>query len=499
MTSSTVLSVVSLDKRFGGVQALQDVHFELRRGEIHALVGENGAGKSTFIRILTGLTAPDRGRITVDGSVAVLPTPASARTMGIAVIHQDFDLAGNLTIADNLSLGREPVRNFGIVDGHRQAKFATGALATVGLDLDPTTFVDSLTIAERQMLAIARAVAANARILVMDEPTSALAADDIERLLSLLQRIRDSGTAIIFVSHKLDEIYRIADRISVFRDGRSVATRNTAETDRDRIVALMVGRELAETGRHKRRERTECLLEARNLSQDGAFSDVSFSVSRGEVLGLYGLKGAGRGAILRSLFGLEGLSAGELILEGDRVAISSPRVAMEMGIGLVPGDRQAQGLFPNMTVAENLSFAALPKFAKGGLLSPARERAAVMTYLHRLAVRIDSPQQMMLELSGGNQQKILLARWLMNDPRLLLLEEPTAGIDVRARSEIYELIRQQTSRGSAVLLVSSDLPEVLSVSDRLLVVDGGGIVGRFNSDDASEQAVMQCIYSGAAA
>jgi ABC-type sugar transport system ATPase subunit len=489
-----ILKVESLTKTFAGDYALRGASLELLQGEIHALVGENGAGKSTLIKILAGILSRDGGRILVDGNAVHYGTPAEARRHGIAVIHQDFDLSPNLSIADNLLLGREPELLPGVVNRREHRRLAAAYLATVGLEIDPGTLVESLTVAQRQLVAIARSVSPSSRILIMDEPTSALAPDEIAHLLTLIVKLKEGGTSVLFVSHKLDEIFRISDRITVLRDGQTIGTRLTPSTSANEIISMMVGRNLEDLFPKTGHVQHELVLQARGIRRKGVLNDVSLSLGKGEILGIYGLKGAGRTALMRTLFGLDPRDQGEIFVEGKLASIDSPRDAIRHGIGFVPKDRQTQGLFLNMNVRENLSISALDALSRLGFIAGGKERATVAQYISRLKIRTTGLSQAVQGLSGGNQQKIVLARWLINHPRVLILDEPTAGIDVGAKSEIYELIDLLASQGMGILLVSSELLEILGMSDRMLVMHGGSIVDQFSRGEATEEKVMRAIH-----
>ena len=492
---AAVLRFDSVSKNFGGTHALLRADFELRQGEIHALVGENGAGKSTLIKILSGIHRADSGRVLCDGIGTQVESPANLANLGIAVIHQDFDLAPNLSVADNLLLGREPTRFLGIIDRREHKTRAAEFLQQVGLSIGPDILVEKLTAAQQQLIAIAKAISQDARILIMDEPTSALASDEIETLLSLITKLKAAGTSIVFISHKLDEVFAISDRITVFRDGESVGTRDVDQTSTKEIISMMVGRELDDLYGKQDYAQSEVLLEVRGLHKHGVFEEIDFFLSKGEVLGLYGLKGAGRTAIAETLFGLVSRDKGDLFLEGDRVEIDAPRDAVRLGIGFVPEDRKSRALFPNMDVKENLSMSSMKSLSKNGFISRAKEYETVVEHLSLLNIRTRGPDQMIMDLSGGNQQKVIISRWLLQQPRLLILDEPTAGVDVGAKSEIYKIMNQLASKGVGILLISSELPEILGISDRILVVADSRIVSEFSHDEASEEEVMHAIQS----
>lgn len=495
MSTVPLLSIEKLGKQFAGIPALREASLELLPGEVHALAGENGAGKSTLINIVSGLLRPDSGRILFDGVEVQIQSPDTARRLGISVIFQDFDLAPNLSVADNILLGQEPQRCCGFVDRHESRKRATHALRRVGLEIDPAMPVSALSVARRQLVAIARAISRKTRLLVMDEPTSALASHDIKHLLDLIQDLRNSGMTILFISHKLDEIFRIADRITVLRDGQTVACRPARLSSSHEIISLMVGRELEEMFFKQAHVTGEVLLEVRALRKKGLFHDISFTLRQGEVLGIYGLKGAGRSGLASALFGLIAPDGGETSLHGQPVNIGSCRDAIRHGIGLVPEDRKALGLFPNMNVQENLSIAALDDMSTAGFIRPGKERAAAVKFIAELNIRTRGPRQNMLRLSGGNQQKVMLARWLTGHPKVLILDEPTSGIDVGAKSEIYRFIASLTARGMGIILISSELPELLGLSDRVLVMHAGRISAEFSAAEATEENVLKAVYA----
>ena len=491
-----LLRMSSICKRFDGIVALEDVHLSVRKGEIHALVGENGAGKSTLIKILAGFYAKDKGEITFDGRELLLRSPLDSQRAGISVIYQDFDLAANMSIEENLLLGKEPVK-LCFVRRARQTELARKYLEAVGLGIDTKTMVGSLTVAHRQLVAVAKALSSSARILVMDEPTSALSVEEIDNLLALIIRLKSEGTSIVYISHKMDEVFRISDTITVLRDGRNVGTRNKGETSRGEIISMMVGRNLDAYFTKNSRIRSELLLEVEGLTRSGGFRGISFQVRRGEILGIYGLKGSGRTEIARALFGLDRPDTGEIRLRGRKVTFSHPHRAIRSGLGLIPEDRSRSGLFPNMNVRENISIAYLDRCSRFGFLQKSRERDLARKFVDLLRIRVSGIEQMILTLSGGNQQKVILARWLSTKPSVLLLDEPTVGIDVGAKSEIYRLMNDLTAEGIGLVLISSELPEILAMSDRILVLHGGGIVAEFAAREASEDTIINSIHSGA--
>jgi ABC-type sugar transport system ATPase subunit len=499
MNGIPLLQITGLSKSYEGSFALQGVGFEIRRGEVHALTGENGAGKSTLVKILSGITHRDAGEIRLDGQLLRDLTPVHARTLGIAVVHQDFDLAPNMTVAENVLLGEERQWFPGLVHQRRGREETRRRLQRVGLDVHPDIPVSELSVAQRQLLAIAKTIASPVRLLILDEPTSSLSADDTAHLLDLIRQRKAAGTSVLFISHKLDEVFTIADRISVFRDGRNAGTYATAETSVDDIVRMMVGRELPQRqGNETTAQQLHC-LEIRKLEAAGLTASIDLSLHHGEVLGLYGLKGSGRTALLRALFGLEPCSGGEIWLDGKVVPIHSPLQAMRAGMAWVCRDRKERGLFPNLDVQANLTLPALDSLARFGFVLRGKERQATLSQFESLGIRTAGPDQPITALSGGNQQKVMLARWLLCQPRVLVLDEPTAGIDVGAKAEIYALMRRLAAQGMGILLVSSELTEVLALSDRILVMHQGALAGSLVASEAGEEKIMQLIHAGSLA
>ncbi len=488
-----LLEMRGISKHFDEVRALEDVNFTVHHGEVHALVGENGAGKSTLIKVLSGYHQRDGGTILLEGRELSPRSPLDSQAAGISVIYQDFDLAPNLSVADNLLLGREPTR-FAFLRPAELARRAQGYLEAAGVRIDVHTPVSRLSIAQRQLVAIARALSWSARILVMDEPTSALTADDIVNLHSLIERLAREGTSVVYISHKMEEVFQVSDVITVLRDGRWVGTRRREETSREEIVSLMVGRTREGFFTKRDRVREGVLLEARDLGRKGSFSGVSLRLHEGEILGIYGLKGSGRSEIANALFGLAPADAGEIRVRGRPVALASPGAAIRSGIGMIPEDRAVLGLFPNMNIRENVSLAYLDRCSRMGFLKRAAERERVSLYAERLRIKMRGIEQSIGTLSGGNQQKAVLARWLAMDPGILLLDEPTVGIDVGAKAEIYRLMDELAAAGMGLLLISSELPEIIGMSDRILVLHGGRIVAEFPRGQATEDRIIHSIH-----
>ncbi|MBE1588529.1 sugar ABC transporter ATP-binding protein [Nonomuraea angiospora] len=486
--SEEILKAEGLRKTFPGVVALDGVDLSLRTGEVHVLLGENGAGKSTLIKILSGAYRPDEGRILMDGRPVHLRTAGDAQRLGISTIYQEFNLVPQLTVAENLALGRPP-RRFGLVATGRMEQQAKALLERVGVDAHPRTPVAGLGIARMQMIEIAKALALDARVLIMDEPTAVLTTGEVARLFAIVRQLREEGVAVVFITHHLEEIAEIGDRVTVLRDGRSVA-RVSAHTGRDELVALMVGRPVGQQYPRRPARRGRPLLTVSGLTRRGAFGDVSFEVRAGEVVGMAGLVGAGRTEVVRAVFGADRYDAGEVTVRGTRLPPGDVHAAMEAGLGLVPEDRKGQGLVPRAGVAENLGLVTMRDATRAGFVDRSRLRSAAAKAAERLGIRMAGLDQEVRTLSGGNQQKVVIGKWLVADARVLILDEPTRGIDVGAKVEIYELVNELTAEGDAVLMVSSDLPEVLGMSDRILVMARGRLVGELRAAGATQDDVM---------
>ncbi len=491
-----LLRAEGISKAFPGVQALDRVTLEIFSGEIHGLVGENGAGKSTLIRILAGAIPRDAGRILWQGRPVEIADPRQARRMGIAVIHQELSLLPNLTVAANLFLGREPRTRWGGLDRRMMEEGARRILRDLDLDLDPRAPAGSLPFAQRQMLEIARALSENARLLIMDEPTSALSEREIHRLLHLLRDLKSRRVAVLFISHRLEEVFQIADRITVLRDGRHVGTFSIAEVMPSAIVRMMVGREMREMFVKTATPGAEALLEVRGLTREGVFHEVSFEVRRGEIVGLAGLVGAGRTEVARALFGLDPVDRGEIRVAGRPVRIRSPIEAIRLGMAFIPEDRKAQALFLSMALRSNIVVSALPQVAPFGLLSGRLLDAIATPYIRHLDIRPPRPGMPVRYLSGGNQQKVVIARWLLLQPKILIMDEPTRGIDVGAKAEIHAIMDRLAREGKAILMISSELPEILGISDRILVMREGRIVGELSRAEATADRVLALAMGG---
>ncbi len=485
--SPIVLSVEGLAKSFGGLHALAGVSLDVRRGEVHAVVGENGAGKSTLMKILGGIIPRDGGHTRLDGREVSFATPREAISAGIAVIHQELSVLPTLNVVENLFMGRMPTRR-GRVRWDMLEAQSRAALAEVGLEIDPHRLMNELSISQRQLVEIAKALSINARLIIMDEPNSSLSDAETERLFSVIGSLSERGVSIIYVSHKIDEVLRISDRITVLRDGSLVGTVNRDEATAASVIRMMVGRELTrEYVPHG--AAGEVVLAAHGLSGEG-FSDVSFELHKGEVLCFAGLVGAGRSETWRTIFGAQRRTAGRVTLSGRDVTFSAPFQAIRAGLAMVPEDRKKLSLFMDHAVSFNVSLAGLPGMKRGVAIDRRRLGEVVKSFVASLSIKLRSAEEPVRNLSGGNQQKTVLARWLALSPRVLILDEPTHGIDVGAKSEVYELIRQLARSGIAIALISSELPEVIAMADRVVVMHEGRVMGVLGRDQVDEHRIM---------
>ena len=480
-----------VSKRFPGAQALTDVSFEITAGACHALCGENGAGKSTLGKIIAGIHQPDGGRLLINGREVHFTSPRDALAEGVGMVHQELAFCDNLSVAENLTLSDLPARG-GIVDREAMRRRAETMLAETGTELDVTREFGKLAIGQRQMVQIAAAVGGGARIIVFDEPTSSLSQAEAERLFALIERLKARGVTCIYVSHRMPEIFRLCDEVTILRDGRHVATRPTASLTESDLVQMMIGRPLAEYfGRHSTSGIGDEVLRVEGLTVPGKFEDVSFSVRAGEIVGLAGLMGAGRSEVASALFGLERPSHGRIVLRGTPVDVRSPAHAIDLGIGYVPEDRKRQGLVLSASGLHNTSLPILDRLSRFRWIRRARERSLAREYFDRLRVRTPSLDATVAGLSGGNQQKIVLAKWLAANSQILILDEPTRGVDVGAKAEIHALVGELASRGTAILVISSELPEVISLSDRIVVLRSGRVAGEIPRRDATEDSVLR--------
>jgi ABC-type sugar transport system ATPase subunit len=492
IATEAILEAEHIDKRFPGVHALDDVSLTVIQGEVHAVVGENGAGKSTLMKILAGAYSPDRGAIRVDGDAVTIESPRAAQELGIITIYQELSLVDALSVGENVFLGDLPTRpgTSWQVDWPTVWSRSTELLDRVGLHVDPETPVRKLSVAQKQMVEIARALARNVRVLILDEPTSSLTERETEKLFEIIALLKNRGVGIIYISHRLGEVFRIAQRVTVLRDGVMVGGLAVQDATEDLLVRMMVGRDLSRLFPEARASDAPVRLEVRGLSRRGVLHDVSLSLRGGEIVGLAGLVGAGRTELARCLFGADSISEGEILLDGAKVDIRSPGHAVDLGIALVPEDRKLQALVLGMGVRENLSLPVLDRLGSPLVPSRRRERALASDYIKSLRIRTPHMEQRVSALSGGNQQKVVIARWLATKPKVLILDEPTRGIDVGAKAEVHALIARLAEQGVAILMISSELPEILGMSHRILVMRSGRIVADIPREDATEELIM---------
>ena len=485
-----ILKVNSLSKSFFGVKALDNIHFDLKRGEVHALMGENGAGKSTFMKILIGLLKADAGSISFNSEQIENMDVHSIMQKGISMIHQEILMVPDLSVAQNIFLGREIKRAY-LLDEQAINQQAENLLLSMGLNINVRTKAKNLSIAELQLIEIAKAVSNNARVIIMDEPSSALSEKEVEILFNTIKDLKSKGVAIIYISHKMEEIYQIADRITVLRDGKYITTKHTAELDKSSLISLMVGRELEELFSASSTAQQEVILKVKNLNTKGKFSDINFEVYAGEVLGIAGLMGAGRTEIARAIFGLDSFESGEIMLKGKKLKIRSPKDAIREEIGYVSEDRKALGFIPELSVKQNISLSSILNYSKAWFINEKKEEKASSKIAQQLNIKASGLNQKVMNLSGGNQQKVVIARVLMAYPSLIILDEPTRGIDIGAKQEIYKLIRQLTETGLSVIMISSELPEILGMSNRILVLSKGKQKTILTQKEASQEKIMQ--------
>ncbi len=486
-----ILEMRGIDKTFPGVHALRAVDLDVRVGEILGLVGENGAGKSTLVKILAGAYGRDAGEILIAGEAVEASSPNEMIGRGVAVIYQEPSLAPHLSVAENIFMGRLPTSRFGIVDRRKLVEDTAVVAERLGLDIDPGARVGTLSVARRQMVEIAKALSRDARLIVLDEPSAVLADAELDGLVRVMHRLAEKGVAFIYISHRLNEVFRITDRVTVMKDGRVVATERTADMTPDRLVRLMVGRDLGQIyGEGHGEAAGDVALEVRGLARVGVFDDVSFVARAGEIVGIAGLAGSGRTEVLRAIHGADPIDAGTIEIFGRPVTIRSPRDAIALGIGLLTEDRKADGLLLLQAVGTNVTTSRMDDVAPWGVIRTDRERRVVAGYIERLSIRTPSDRTRVRNLSGGNQQKVIFAKWLNARCRILLIDEPTRGVDVGAKREIYALLRDLAARGTAIVMVSSELPEVIGISDRIVVMREGRIAVTLDAAEATEERIM---------
>jgi len=499
LSTPVLLRVSDINKAFAGVQALRSASFELRAGEIHALVGENGAGKSTLIKIITGAVAADSGLLELSGQPITHNSPRKTKSLGISAIYQQPALFPELSVSENIALGTENTGLLGRVDWKRRRERALKLLARIGAQIDPDVDAGDLTMPQQQLVEIARSLGSDARVLILDEPTASLSEEDTQNLFRVLKQLREDGVGIIYISHRLEELSLIADRVTVLRDGRSIDTRLMSQTNRPGLIALMVGRELSAVFPKKEIDPGEVVLELRNCgcTQTGV-SKVSFAVRAGEIVGVAGLVGAGRTELAWTVFGLTPADEGEILLRGKRVNVQSPSDAIARGIAYLPEDRRRHGIIPDMPVCANVTLASLRALTRHGSFDFAREKKIAVEYAGRLGIKTPSIFAPAEVLSGGNQQKVALSRWLATKPSVLILDEPTQGVDVGAKAEIHALMTELAAQGLAVVMISSELPEILGMSDRIVVMHAGRVLKIVERSEATQETILELALGHAA-
>ncbi|MCL5961914.1 MAG: sugar ABC transporter ATP-binding protein [Chloroflexi bacterium] len=488
--NETILEMRGISKSFPGVKALDDVSFVCKKGEVHALVGENGAGKSTLMKILAGAYQPDQGEILLKGSPVAIHDPLTAQRLGISIIYQEFNLVPYLNVEQNVFLGREPRDRFRFVDSGRIHSQSAELLERLDIALDTREQVNRLSVAEQQMVEIAKALSLNAEILIMDEPTAALGEHEQERLFQLMNSLKERGMTIIYISHRLEEIFQGADRATVLKDGKVMGSHRVDEIDRATLVKMMVGRTLEEIFPAKTGGQPEEVLRVEGISRRGVLRDVSFSLQKGEILGIAGLIGSGRTELVRSIFCADPRDSGDVYLEGNKLNARNPRDCIKAGLCLAPEDRKNDGLVLGLSVQKNITIPILEKIRRWAFVHSQKEREIATSFVTELNIRTPSAHQEVQYLSGGNQQKVVLAKWLAAEPKVIIFDEPTRGIDVGAKQEIYQLMRDLANRGTGILMISSELPEVLGMSDRILVMQRGAIAAEFLAAEATEERIV---------
>ncbi len=485
------LRVEKISKFFPGIRALDSISFSIDSGEIHALVGENGAGKSTFVKIIGGIYKPDTGTIYLNESPITFNDPASSQKAGISIIHQELSLALDLTVAENIFLGREMISQFKLINDRKMIAQTRDLLKRLDTTIDPTITVRYLRYGQRQIVEIAKALGQNARLLILDEPTSSLTPHEADNLFNILRKLKKEGVSILYISHHLEEIFQIADCVSVFRDGQFIKTRKITEVTQPELIQMMIGHELNQVKKEKKESNGPVLLAVEHITSHGAFEDISFQLHAGEILGMAGLLGSGRTEVVRAIFGAEPYHNGLISIRGKPIYIQSPKQAVRLGIGLIPEDRRLQGFLLDKTILENISLASLSELTSYGFIQSEKERHLAESMKQELDIRCSSVRQIADKLSGGNQQKVVIAKWLASGSEILILDEPTRGVDVGAKTEIHRIIRSLANQGKGILIVSSDLPEIISLCDRILVMHEGHLTGEINGLEATQEEIMR--------
>lgn len=486
----------NISKSFHGVQALNNVSLKVKKGTVHALMGENGAGKSTLMKVLAGIHTPDNGSIFIEGNKIILKDPQGALDNGIAMIHQELSPVREMTIGENIFLGREPLYVTGTINYKKLYQDAEMLLRNLKLSMNPKKKMKSLSVAGMQLVEIVKALSYDSKVIIMDEPTSAIADQEVEKLFEIINLLKSQGKAIIYISHKMDEIYKISDEITVFRDGQYIATKPSKELDYDTLITMMVGRELTDMfPKQKKSPKNKNVLSVQGITSYGKFNNVNFDLKQGEILGLTGLMGAGRTEIVEAIFGMRKLDEGAIYVNGNKVDIKTPMDAIKHRIAFVTENRKDEGLFLPMTIQKNISMVSMDHLSSFGFIQNKEEKQVVSTLYHDLKIKAYSPQQKVETLSGGNQQKVVLAKWLLTKPNILILDEPTRGIDIGAKTEIYKLMSKLVQEGLSIIMISSEMPEVLGMSDRILVFCEGKLTGELNAKEATQEKILDLATS----
>lgn len=486
----------NIHKAFGKNRVLEGVDIHIHEGEVHALMGENGAGKSTLMNILTGLHKKDEGRVTIDGKETTFENPKEAEKFGIAFIHQELNIWPHLTVLENLFINKEPISSFGLIQTRKMKAVASEQFERLGLSIPLNKEACECSVGEQQMIEIAKALMTDAKVIIMDEPTAALTDREIQKLFGVIQSLQKSGVSIVYISHRMEEIFSICDTITVMRDGRTVDTTPIPRTSFDEVVRKMVGRELTDRFPSREANVGEAVLRVEGLSRKGSFHNINFEARSGEIVGVAGLMGAGRTEIMRTIFGLDGKYEGHIYMNGKKETIKSPRQAVQLGLGLITEDRKEEGLILDFSIRDNIALPSLTSFTKNAFIQEKEESDFVDLLIKRLTIKTESAQTEAQHLSGGNQQKVVIAKWIGIGPRVLILDEPTRGVDVGAKREIYQLMNELTDRGVAIIMVSSELPEVLGMSDRILVIHEGNLAGELSKEEADQEKIMTLATGG---
>lgn len=489
LNENVLLEMKNIHKSFPGVYTLNAVDFHLNAGEVHAIIGENGAGKSTLIKILGGIYTADQGEIFIDGNKVDIRGVKSAQDNGISIIHQELVLVPHMTVAENIFLGREPGKGI-IAERSKMLDDAQELLDSYGMEIDANTPVRRLTIAKQQMVEIVKAISHQSKILVMDEPTSSISDKEVNFLFNMMRTLADSGVGIIYISHKLSELDDICDRVTVMRDGMYIGTKVVDETSRDELISMMVGRELTKYYTRTYQEQGDIVLQCKDISDGDMVKGASFELRKGEILGFSGLVGAGRSEVMKCIFGLTKDYTGDIYLNGEKVSINSPSDAINQGIALVPEDRKTEGLYYVQSVRFNSTIEVLKKFIKGIMVDKQKEDEITQKYIDLMSTKTPSREQLVSKLSGGNQQKVMIGRWLATDPKILILDEPTRGVDVGAKSEIYGIMNQLVASGISIIMISSEMPEVINMSDRIYVMADGRVTGSLDYKEVTQEGIM---------